>query len=385
MVKNEDTKKIRTWEAQLDLIIHDTEMPAEERSISAYLLEKKIKDFRKEKAQKQRDMSDARYDMEGETLNSKFWTKTAKGYHAKETIYEFRKVNAHSDIPDYETRPKKMAEMARDYHDKIQELDRPDEYAKTMATAMILDECEVHLSEAQNTKLEDNLITQEIQKALNLSKNGSAPGLDGLPYEFYRWLIIQCQEDKNNDREAFDILEHLKELYADIEAHGIVKGTDFNIGWMCPIYKKGDRALISNYRPITLMNTDYKLMTKCHALRLAEVVPNLVHKDQAGFMNGRKIEDQVKQVKYLLNYAEAAEMNAVIVALDQEKAYDTIDHEYLLAVLKRMRFPDKFCQIVVHKCRDDGHGPWRIELNILSETWCTPRRPTVLPFIQSRH
>ncbi|KAJ7336756.1 hypothetical protein DFH08DRAFT_705834 [Mycena albidolilacea] len=127
-----------------------------------------------------------------------------------------------------------MAEMARDYHEKVQESDRPDEYAKTMATTIILDECDVHLSEAQHIKVDDKLITQDIRTALNLSRNGSASGLDGLPYKFYRWLINRYEED----REAFDILEHLKELYADIEAHEIVKGTDFNIVWMCLIYKK---------------------------------------------------------------------------------------------------------------------------------------------------
>jgi retron-type reverse transcriptase len=63
-------------------------------------------------------------------------------------------------------------------------------------------------------------------------------------------------------------------------------------------------------------------------------------------MKGRKIEDQVKQLKHLLDYADAVEENRIVVALDQEKAYDRIDHDYLLAVLKHMRFPDKFRNLV---------------------------------------
>jgi hypothetical protein len=51
------------------------------------------------------------------------------------------------------------------------------------------------------------------------------------------------------------------------------------------------------------------------------VAPSLVHPDQAGFMKGRKIEDQVKLVKFLLNYAEAAEEDGLTAALDQEKAH----------------------------------------------------------------
>jgi hypothetical protein len=59
-------------------------------------------------------------------------------------------------------------------------------------------------------------------------------------------------------------------------------------------------------------------------------------------MKGRKIEDLVKLAKFLLNYAEAAEEDELIVALDQEKAYDRINHAYLLRVLQHMGFPPKF-------------------------------------------
>jgi hypothetical protein len=91
-------------------------------------------------------------------------------------------------------------------------------------------------------------------------------------------------------------------LYHDIEKHGIVDGTHFHAGWLCPIFKKGDKSLISNYQPVTLLNCDYKLQTKTYSLRLMDVAPSLVHPNQAGFMKGRKIEDQVKLAKFLLNY-----------------------------------------------------------------------------------
>jgi hypothetical protein len=67
-----------------------------------------------------------------------------------------------------------------------------------------------------------------------------------------------------------------------------------------------------------------------------------VHPNQAGFMRGRRIEDQVKLAKFLLNYAEPAEEDGIIVALDQEKAYDRINHSYMLRVLEHMGFPPKF-------------------------------------------
>lgn len=85
------------------------------------------------------------------------------------------------------------------------------------------------------------------------------------------------------------------------------------------IYKKKERDEIENYQPITLLNTDYKLMTKVLAKCLAKAAPTLLHKSQARFVPGRQISEQTHLLKMVLNYAEAAEENGMIVALDQAK------------------------------------------------------------------
>jgi len=137
------------------------------------------------------------------------------------------------------------------------------------------------------------------------------------------------------------------QVYNDILTNGIVSESTFADGWMCPIYKnKGDRREVKNYRPITLLNTDYKLMTKVIATRLANVVPHLVHKDQAGFIRGRSISDQVRLSQLMINYAEATEENGIIVALDQEKAYDKISHDYLWKVMERFDLPGNIIKLV---------------------------------------
>jgi hypothetical protein len=194
--------------------------------------------------------------------------------------------------------------------------------------------------------MDTQLTAEDVTTALKLSNNGKAPGLDGLPYEFYKILDILFRQNRKSGKNMFDVIRFLTKLYTDFEQHGIIKSSHFNIGWLCPIFKKGDRAVISNYRPITLLNCDYKLMTKTYSVRLMNVAPSRVHPDQAGFMKGRKIENQVKLAKFLLNYAEAAEEDGLIVALDQEKAYDRINHTYLLRVLQHMGFPPRFCNTI---------------------------------------
>jgi len=55
---------------------------------------------------------------------------------------------------------------------------------------------------------------------------------------------------------------------------------------MCPIYKKNDKTEISNYRPITVLNSDYKILTHALTNHLSAIIPYLIHPDQAGFIKG---------------------------------------------------------------------------------------------------
>jgi len=115
---------------------------------------------------------------------------------------------------------------------------------------------------------------------------------------------------------------------------------------MCPIYKKKDPDVISNYRPITLLNMDYKILTKIMALQLMEKAQTMVHEDQAGFIPKRSIFNHIRLVKALITYAELAEEDGTIIALDQEKVYDKIRHDYLWITLKTFGVPQFFIKTV---------------------------------------
>jgi hypothetical protein len=247
-----------------------------------------------------------------------------------------------------------MAEIARDYHNDLQSDETElDPQAKNRAIEEALDGITSKADHPEMAMLAEELEERDVITALKQSALGSASGVNGIPTEFWLKLHIAHLESKKSNNTAttpqfktFDVIKVLTAVYNDIERHGVVKGTEFATGWMCPIWKKKDPTDIANYRPITLLNTDYKIFTKALTNKLSRIAPYLIHKDQAGFMKGRKISDQIFLAMEVVDYSEDDVQNGAIVALDQEKAYDETSHRYLWKAMEKQGIPAKFINIV---------------------------------------
>jgi len=93
------------------------------------------------------------------------------------------------------------------------------------------------------------------------------------------------------------------------------------------LFKKGDRTLLKNWRPITLLTTDYKILTKALANRLQQVLPLIVHTDQTASIKGRTINDNIP---------------LALISVDQLKAFDRVLHDFLFKTLQRFGFGPDF-------------------------------------------
>ena len=320
----------------------------EARQTEEAFLANEIAHLERASAKTRKEIFRARRNNHGERLGS-IWSAMSKSKKPRDPIYRLKIPN--SNPPQYERNTKRMAKLARDYHENLQSDGIPhteNRDAHSQKTDQILQEIPnaQKLNEPELSPMNWQIKRNQVEEAIHLAKCTSAPGMDGCPYELWKKLKDEHNEALNKNTPSFDITGTLMEVFNDIQKNGVDPRTEFSLGWMCPIYKKKDPTDISNYRPITLLNTDYKLLTKVLALQLTDSVQFLIHPDQVGFIPRRSIFNHIRLANAIINYAELTEEDGAIIALDQEKAYDKIRHDYLWETINTFGLPKPFTNMV---------------------------------------
>ena len=152
------------------------------------------------------------------------------------------------------------------------------------------------------------LSSDECFVALNGMARGKSPGSDGLAMEFYVkfWPIL-----------GTDLVNVLNSCY--------LSGVTQRRGLISLIFKKGDRLDPRNWRPITLLNVDYKLAARVVAGRLLKVIHLIVVKDTGCGVPGRYIGENVSSIRDVVSFASRTGVPLAILSLDQGKAFDRVD------------------------------------------------------------
>ena len=191
---------------------------------------------------------------------------------------------------------------------------------------------------APQTVLTGHYSLNEVME-LKTTMPNTAPGPDGLPYGFYKKLASRLDLAIKNGAGVTSFWDAFTDLSNEIRKNGS-DWCNFKLANLSLFYKKGDPTLVSNYRPISSMNTDCKMYTNLVNSRISHWAVTKIHPDQAGFIPGRLITDHTRLTTEVAHLSDVSGTDGYIVSLDQAKAYDKTDVSWMLKVLGAMGVPD---------------------------------------------
>ena len=144
-----------------------------------------------------------------------------------------------------------------------------------MSQQILLQNSDTTLSPDEHKLCEGLLTYGETETAIKYMKTGKSPGFDGLTQEFYKkfWPVV--------GHDFIDMANYAVQ-------HDILSITQRQ-GIITLAFKKGDKLDLKNWRPISLLNVDYKIITKSLTNRLKQVLPSIINQDQTCGVIGRSI------------------------------------------------------------------------------------------------
>ena len=191
------------------------------------------------------------------------------------------------------------------------------------------------LSEDERENCEGLRSKGELLQALKTMEPSKSPGSDGIPAEFYKvfWHDI-------SDRLLDSInYSYQQGQFSITQRRGIIK--------LIP-KKDADPSLIRNWRPITLLNCDYKIVPNALTNRVKKFLPRMLNSDQTGFMKGRFIGDNIRLIDEIIDYTAEENLPGLLLFLDFEKALDTVEWNLIRKNAWNIWLWLVFCQMDQH-------------------------------------
>ena len=263
--------------------------------------------------------SKAQWREEGET-SSRYFCSLEKKRGAEKSMRSVQRVK---DGPIV-TGTKDMLEQTRQFYVDLY----TEEGIEVDAQETMLSKITSTLTKNQAELCEGAVTHDEITEAVKQTQNDKSPGTDGLTYEFYKafWHLLgkDLVQVFNNSFEQMRLPESQ------------------NYGLLTLLFKKGERTLLSNWRPISLLNTDYKILAKALSTRLGKVLAHIVADDQTCGVPGRTILNNVFILRDLVVICKQKNIPAAIISIHQMKAFDRVNWAFMYKALQAFGFQETF-------------------------------------------
>uniref|UniRef100_A0AAR2J9L9 Reverse transcriptase domain-containing protein n=1 Tax=Pygocentrus nattereri TaxID=42514 RepID=A0AAR2J9L9_PYGNA len=185
------------------------------------------------------------------------------------------------------------------------------------------------LDEAAQRALDSELTSEEIIDSIKSFPSAKAPGPDGFGIEFYKKFASQ-------------ITPLLLRMFIHSTKVGTLPKTLYAANISLLLKPGRDKTDFSSYRPISLLNTDLKILSKVLANRLKQYISSIIHPDQTGFIPNRFSFFNVRRLMDIIYHKYHGVSAQAVLSLDAEKAFDQVEWGYIIATLKEFGFGHAF-------------------------------------------
>ena len=195
------------------------------------------------------------------------------------------------------------------------------------------------IDKAKLSGCEKPIIDNEYQKAIFQPANNKSPGFDDFSIEIYKTFWTEI---KSLFMECLNFSKLTNQL-SDFQYEGVIT--------LLPKPGK-DKLFASNYRPITLLYCDYKIILKIIPNRIDPFLNDLIEKEQNGFLEAKSIGDNIRLLFDIIDYANHEKIPGAVLLVNLHKAFDSLNWSFIFAMLKCYGFGNSLIYWIKVLCKN---------------------------------